>query len=71
MRVLPQGQNDNTFVVAGDDSSGADFEDAGTEFFYLFLAEAVDGLEFGKGLWPGEDDAAEGGGGEDEEEREV
>src|SRR5260370_39251670 len=50
---------------------GADFDDAGAEFFYLFVAEAVDGLEFGEGLWAGEDDAAEGGGGEDEEEREV
>jgi hypothetical protein len=54
-----------------DDLYGADFEDAGTEFFYLFVAEAVDGFEFGEGLRTGEDDASQGGGGEDEEEREV
>ena len=50
---------------------GADLDDAGAEFFYFFVAEAVDGFQLREGLRAGEDDAAEGGGGEDEEEREV
>ncbi len=50
---------------------GADFEDAGAEFFYFFVAEAVDGFELGESLRACEDDVAEGGGGEDEEEREA
>jgi hypothetical protein len=50
---------------------GADFKDAGTEFFYLFVAETVDVFQLREGLRSGEDDAAEGGGGKDEEEGEV
>ena len=52
-------------------SGSADFDDARAEFFYFFVAEAVDGFQLRESLRSGEDDAAEGGGGEDEEEREI
>ena len=50
---------------------GADFDDAGAEFFNLFVAEALNSFELREVLRVGENDAAQGGGGENEEEREV
>ena len=50
---------------------GADFENACSEIFYLFVVEAIDGLELGEVLRAGENDAAKSGRGENKEEREV
>ena len=52
-------------------SGCADVEDCWTEFFYLFVGEALDGFELGEILRTGEDDAAQGRRGEDEEEGEI
>ena len=64
------GMNSDS-VLRGLWLCGADFDDAGAEFFDLFEAEAVDGFELREVLRVGEDDAAQGGGGEDEEQRKA